>query len=437
MATLPKRPRSPEPDDYRRVRQRTKERSESPEEGEVEDVAEAESVPKRGITPPIDKPATDSVKTETVPKGKVAFPFKTKASLVKTLPKADLINGSSLPKIPLSPPREPTQKGDSYRPPGSSNNNDRDKNFGSSRDKGQRYDRRGRNPTGDSWVNQAFANDDRGSRRSTYSDRGFGGSPRRHSPYGSHYNSSRDDYRRPSSPYGSRYDSRQDDYRSSYDRSPRGRRYDSRSPPREHHNLPPRREVSPPRHSRYDDYTANKSRGSGNSSRDHSSPRRELRLIDRIGPQSSRPRTPSPVGPPPQVRDQEHTNNLSRQASSPSFGSRGERPFHGLPNKPAFESLENTPQKPEGPPRQPANYTRRIPPGAPAEKVDKPHETVAPNATKSGTHKIAQIRSRKEEKMVYGREFIGSGRLGEYIIGTKLGEGTFGYVAHSSFSHTD
>ncbi|PVG04134.1 Pkinase-domain-containing protein [Serendipita vermifera] len=40
----------------------------------------------------------------------------------------------------------------------------------------------------------------------------------------------------------------------------------------------------------------------------------------------------------------------------------------------------------------------------------------------------AKVRSKEEEREAYGRDFLGSGRLSEYTIMRKLGEGTFGEV---------
>ena len=45
------------------------------------------------------------------------------------------------------------------------------------------------------------------------------------------------------------------------------------------------------------------------------------------------------------------------------------------------------------------------------------------------SHKVATVRGKEEEKLFYGREFVGSGRISEYIMMQKLGEGTFGYAA--------
>ncbi len=55
-------------------------------------------------------------------------------------------------------------------------------------------------------------------------------------------------------------------------------------------------------------------------------------------------------------------------------------------------------------------------------KQDKP---------KTSKHKVAQVRSKEEERAAYGREFVGSGRINEYTMMNKLGEGTFGYVDRS------
>lgn len=44
-------------------------------------------------------------------------------------------------------------------------------------------------------------------------------------------------------------------------------------------------------------------------------------------------------------------------------------------------------------------------------------------------------RTREEEKQLYGRVFQGCGQRDDYEIMTKLGEGTFGYVAHSLAFH--
>jgi hypothetical protein len=42
--------------------------------------------------------------------------------------------------------------------------------------------------------------------------------------------------------------------------------------------------------------------------------------------------------------------------------------------------------------------------------------------------KLATVRTKEQEKTVYGRIFAGSGRLSEYDVKNKLGEGTFGFV---------
>jgi hypothetical protein len=42
--------------------------------------------------------------------------------------------------------------------------------------------------------------------------------------------------------------------------------------------------------------------------------------------------------------------------------------------------------------------------------------------------KLATVRTREQEKAVYRRVFAGSGRLSEYDVKNKLGEGTFGLV---------
>ena len=42
--------------------------------------------------------------------------------------------------------------------------------------------------------------------------------------------------------------------------------------------------------------------------------------------------------------------------------------------------------------------------------------------------KLATVRTKEQEQDVYGRKFVGSGRLSEYDVKNKLGEGTFGLV---------
>ena len=42
--------------------------------------------------------------------------------------------------------------------------------------------------------------------------------------------------------------------------------------------------------------------------------------------------------------------------------------------------------------------------------------------------KLATVRTREQERAVYGQVFVGSGRLSEYDVKNKLGEGTFGLV---------
>lgn len=47
--------------------------------------------------------------------------------------------------------------------------------------------------------------------------------------------------------------------------------------------------------------------------------------------------------------------------------------------------------------------------------------------SKPPKHKVARVRTKDEEQTAYGRVFLGSGRINEYITFNKLGEGTFGY----------
>jgi len=49
--------------------------------------------------------------------------------------------------------------------------------------------------------------------------------------------------------------------------------------------------------------------------------------------------------------------------------------------------------------------------------------------SKPSKHKVARVRTKDEEQTAYGRVFLGSGRINEYITFNKLGEGTFGYVS--------
>ena len=59
-------------------------------------------------------------------------------------------------------------------------------------------------------------------------------------------------------------------------------------------------------------------------------------------------------------------------------------------------------------------------PPPPSERQEKPKKPVS--------HKVAKVRTKEEEREMYGREFVGSGRIKDYIILNKLGEGTFGLV---------
>jgi hypothetical protein len=131
------------------------------------------------------------------------------------------------------------------------------------------------------------------------------------------------------------------------------------------------------------------------------------------------------------------------------------RPVHQLPARPNFvQPFGNgvmhpqqypTPPIPPRDTRQPANYNNRpeqplpIPARPPSPpKVDQqqnetkkdkgPEDQRQASSAKNSAPRFAQVRGKEDEREAYGREFVGSGRISEYTIMRKLGEGTFGYV---------
>lgn len=71
-----------------------------------------------------------------------------------------------------------------------------------------------------------------------------------------------------------------------------------------------------------------------------------------------------------------------------------------------------------------APATRKVSPAPPKEAQVKAGPSVTPIAIKKTRTPVR--RTREDEKVAYGRVFIGCGQRDDYDIMTKLGEGTFG-----------
>lgn len=452
MSTLPKRPHSRSPDTSRRVRQRTIKRSESPEEGEV-DEQEAESFNDKPAPAPVEpEPAYEEPKPQTKPK--VAFPFKSKAKDIKNLPKADLVNGAAPIKRRSASPR--AIQGDSYRPGDRQNGNEdrrsRVDSYVPARDRGTspkgNYERgrpRSRTPppmqaVWDAWVNPKYVSERdppaNGRPWDTYSPPRSPVRQTEHDSYvppGRQYPPSTPDGRPPRRSPSPR--SRGEYYRPPYHGGPppppeRGV-YTRRSPSPRDHGLPPRPR-SPDRYYpplRYDDDPRN----DGYRGRPHSPPRDGL-MVDHYPPRPLSPPGPPPLpsGAPPPLPGAD-----PRMWGPPPNDYYGlpPRPMHSLPPRPnvgpppyvnGMPPYPPPPQNQPPPARQPAVYNRPPAGQIPPNPEEAGRNDASSKDSKSSSHKVASVWSKEEEKEAYGREFTGSGRLSEYIMMRKLGEGTFG-----------
>jgi hypothetical protein len=470
MSTLPKRPHSREPDLFRRVRPRLVKRSESPEEGEV-DEQEVESHHDKPTPVPAEQEPVHEEEPRAQIKPKVAFPFKSKAKDIRKLPKADLVNGAPAEPVKRRSPSPRPPQGDSYRPNERPNEGEerrpplrgdsyvpaRDR-AGSPRGSYERGRPRSRSPhqppVWDAWINPKYV-----------SEREIAANGR---PWDS-YSPPRSPTTRPAEingrdtyvPAGRQYDSGPSDVRPLNHRrspSPRSRgeyyrphphpyhdglpdrsMYSRRSSSPRDHGLPPR-PLSPDRfypHMRYDDEPRNDAfRSRRYSPIARTPPPREGPIQDHYHPRPMTPTGLPPAAPPSlpatDVRPWDPSNEYyppSHQHGLPP------RPMHTLPPRPNVGPPYGNGMAP--PPNQssrpPAVYSRPpldqgpMPPSDHHEP-NKPEASPSKQPTKSSSHKVARVRGKAEEKAAYGREFVGSGRLSEYIIMRKLGEGTFGYA---------
>ncbi|KAG8820658.1 serine/threonine protein kinase, CMGC, CDC2/CDK sub [Serendipita sp. 399] len=171
-----------------------------------------------------------------------------------------------------------------------------------------------------------------------------------------------------------------------------------------------------------------------------------LRLIDRISAPgditqadhtSPRGTPPPPTTAPPPLPEAD--TRLNRPLAVHPLPPRPVDPLSHVNNKSSV-----IPERPTLPPRDVyfANRVDRAPP-PPPPSVPPPLPSEAPhppprnvptpskernNESKPSAHKVANVRSKEEEAAAYDREFKGSGRINEYILMQKLGEGTFGEV---------
>ncbi|KAG8861075.1 serine/threonine protein kinase, CMGC, CDC2/CDK sub [Serendipita sp. 411] len=461
MNSPQKRPHSPD-HSSRRVRQRVEKRAETPEEGEVEEAApvQTEVSERETATEPVADGSVGPNESKPLPpaRSKVAFPFNNnRAKKVQSIPKVDLVNAAPPPK--RRTPSPPHSIAASHH----------------SGDRGSRNDDippPGRNPSYDNRPRRDSYVPGRDRRKDGYP-------PRRDSP-DRYYDRRRSASRSPPYVYRPRPDSyvprrendhwRGDSYRPR-DSPPREGdfyrkggssppRYRSRTPPwmgRSPERDLPRRPHSPPRgmyrgpgkgmdtyipSRRFEDDPRNDERGGYQpnlASPHHPLP---VRLIDRIsapdfGPEAdfSSPRgTPPPptTAPPPlPVPD-------SRLNRPPAMHPLPPKPLD--PHPPSNSRPLNVPPRQPLPPQFPSAGTRAEPPhpsslpppppiaAAPPVKSTAPPPNERSNEAKPSTHKVANVRSKEDESTAYSREFKGSGRINEYILMQKLGEGTFGEV---------
>lgn len=484
MSLVQKRPHSRSPDHSRRVRQRVSKRADSPEEGEVEETTAEDSseipssAPNRdGVSPKADA-ATEGMSLaarldiKPVAKPKVAFPFKTKGHMIKELPKVDLSNGkASTPPRRRSPspssasgapPSDRSKQGDYKRSEGRREYDSGHHSHGHERSRHDSYvPGRDRSPRGE----RSYHHHGRGSPRG-YDDRRRDRTPPppRRDPHVSsgRNDDGRDDWRRRD------HSVRSPDYRGGrgYNSPPKGdfygrphsprrnwspdRGYNARHPrddTREDYRLPRRPSPPPERYNSYRPRTPEYRRRSpiryhdegrrydDNRSRDrHPSPSHRPSLLDRISdvapprpstPPGRRPQTPPPrmdTDPPPKK------NEDGRRSPPPPVHALPPRPTFSMSHQAHFDSSQPSQLQPhppvQVPPPAPATYSR------PEQPVPPPEVKTDLQSTKSAkaSHKVATVRGKEEERLAYGREFVGSGRISEYIMMQKLGEGTFGEV---------
>jgi serine/threonine-protein kinase BUR1 len=480
---------SPADTTTRRVRQRTgtnlsstvkptpKKRDESPEEGEVEDEGEAPSVAHddraangipsaNGMTNGTASKEDELDKEKAAAAGgkpkKVAFPFKSRAQKVLAIPTVDMENAPpSRPAIPLvSPSKGDYARGgsgsrhgfeengigasgrDSYVPSHSRGYDSyipsRDRDRGSPkggyerrrswspphRDDAPDGHRRGRSKspveTWDTYIAPKYQDPSgrmyKGRLADTYVAPGEGSPNQRHWQRSSSRGrgGAGADYYRPHADSPPR------------DRSPPERRSDRYSPAQGPHRLPPR-PASPDRYAppRHDDRPWNYGSRDQDWDRGYYPPRTPTRTP----PQPHFEPPPLPTGDMGMDRPQRRIS-FSRGGDGAAVllqqqQQQKQQPL-SLPPRPSVPLVA----KPQ------AVYTRPTlapgPAAAPPVPPIEPRIDVVPPPSerqekpKTSKHKVAQVRTKEEERAAYGREFVGSGRIKDYIILNKLGEGTFG-----------